>query len=209
MKKFKNRLKFFQFPKTPSLPSSYILPKDKDIKRFRPIVPYFNYTYKNLFKCAARGLFHLLKHSQKQHFTIFNTMNTMDFIKTQKLENYESHLLIKGDIKEMYSNLPHEEIKKAIDWVIACYQITIKEENISIKLRGKIETTTGKFKGKISGQFKQLSIKEIREITMYDLENTYLRVGTFVLQQCKNIPMESPLSPMLAILYCARIESYF
>ena len=136
-------------------------------------------------------------------------MDTMDFIKTQKLENYESHLLIKGDIKEMYSNLPHEEIKKAVNWVIACYQRTIKEENISIKLRGKIETTTGEFKGKISGQFKQLSIKEIREITMYDLENAYLRVGTFVLQQCKGIPMGSPLSPMLAILYCARIESYF
>ena len=48
-----------------------------------------------------------------------------------------------------------------------------------------------------------------KKITMYDLENTYLRVGTFVLQQCKGIPMESPLSPMLAILYCARIESYF
>ena len=44
---------------------------------------------------------------------------------------------------------------------------------------------------------------------MYGLQNAYLRVGTFVLQQCKVITMGSPLSPMLAILYCPRIESYF
>lgn len=208
MKKFNQRFKSYT-PKNSALPSSYILPKNKDIQRYRPIVSYFNHPCKTLFKIASRGLVHLLKHSQEKSFSIFNTLDPMKFIKEQKLVKYGKHLLLKADIKEMYTHLPHQEIIKSINWIICCYRKKIKEEIISIKSKGKIETITGEYQGKKRKQFKQLSINEIKEITLFDLENSYLWCGKFLLQQTKGIPMGSPLSPILAILYCCRIESYF
>lgn len=132
LKKFCKRFKF-TLPKNPTLPSSYVLPKNKDISRFRPIVSYFNHPCKKLFKIAARGLFHILKNSQEEHFAIFNTSETMAFIDGIELEKYGKHLLIKADIKEMYSQLPHQEIIKSLDWIIHCYRKKSKEEIISIK----------------------------------------------------------------------------
>jgi len=209
MKTFGKKYPNININKNGVIPNAYILPKNKDIRKTRPIVSYSNHPIRNLLKIASRGLFHILKHAPIKHFTITKTHSTMDFIKNIDLLDNEKNILIKGDIKEMYTNLDHEELIKTIDWFIINYKKYTKEDFISIKQKGKIETYTGSFNGKKNNLFKLLSLNEIKEIAIFDITNAYLKIGKFVLQQIKGIPMGSPLSPILAIMYCARAENYF
>lgn len=209
MKTFGKKYPNISINKNGVIPNAYILPKNKDVRKTRPIVSYSNHPIRNLLKVASRGLFHVLKHAPIKHFSITKTHSTMEFIKNIDLIDNGKNMLIKGDIKEMFTNLDHNELIKTINWYTKMYKKYTKDEFISIKLRGRIETHSGIFNKSKKCEFKYLTLEEIKEIAIFDITNAYLKLGGFVLQQVKGIPMGSPLSPILAIMYCARAENYF
>ncbi len=46
----------------------------------------------------------------------------------------------------MYTNLPHEALKKILNWFIKLYKKEIKEEIITVKIRGKQNLTVKNIK---------------------------------------------------------------
>lgn len=206
---FNKMIKLFPFKKE-TLHIAYIIPKNKNLNKYRPIISYSNHSLKKLFKIASRGLFHILKNIKSiKHFNITKSTEFMEFIKDIKLKSSKQYMLIKGDIKEMFSNIPHEELKKTINWFINIYKQEHNSEIISIKVNGKIETYTGYYDGKKKRLFKEITLDQIKNIAFFDIDNAFMKFGNYILKQIIGIPMGSPISPILATLYCSRAEYYF
>ena len=55
------------------LPYAYVMPKDKDIQRIRPIVSYFKHPLKRLLNMAARAVLLVLKRADVSSFTLWKT----------------------------------------------------------------------------------------------------------------------------------------
>lgn len=86
--------------------------------------------------------------------------------------------------------------------------IEIGCETISIKQNGKIETFTGSYNGKEKRCFKKLTLNQIKAIAFFDIDNSYLKLGNYILKQIIGISMGSPLFSILAKLYCSRAEHF-
>lgn len=86
-----------------TIPLAYIIPKNKDLKKYRPIISYANHSLKKLLKLASRGFSHILKNIKSvNHFNSTKTTDIMDFIKNINMKKNIQSILIKGDIKEIY-----------------------------------------------------------------------------------------------------------
>ena len=102
-----------------------------------------------------------------------------------------------------------KNLKKTIIWFMNIYKKEIRCETISIKQNGKIETLTGSYNGKKRRCFKKLTLDQIKAIAFFDIDNSYMKFRNYILKQIIGIPMGSPLSPILATLYCSRAEHFF
>lgn len=72
---------------------------------------------------------------------------------------------------------------KIIYWFIRVYRKYTKENIITIKQNGKIETYSGVYGGNKGNLFKYLTIENIKQIAIYDITNAYLRIDKFLLKQ--------------------------
>ena len=85
-----NYSKWYQHPRRVAgddspLPVSYILPKNKDIEKDRPITSYFKHPFKRVFNSTGRALLHLLEKTTDQHFNMSNVNDLMT--KVEKLNS--------------------------------------------------------------------------------------------------------------------------
>ena len=213
-----NYSKWFSYPRRKAgddsrLPSSYILPKNKDIKKARPITSYFNHPFKRVFNAAGRGLLHILESTREEHFNMSNVSDLMNKVEklnekcTQEKSCKRSCLCLNGDLANMYTSLDHTSIRKAVRWLLDCVRKTSRRKEVSIpisKIEGK--THLGRT-GDADSKRINFTFDELLEIVDFDLDNTYFKVGDTMLQQKVGIPMGSPLSPALAQIICAFYES--
>ena len=68
-----NYSKWFNYPRRVAgddspLPVSYVLPKNKDVKKDRPITSYFKHPFKKVFNAAGRALLHILEKNNRNPF---------------------------------------------------------------------------------------------------------------------------------------------
>ena len=121
-------MKFTPNLKRHAPPYAYMLPKDKDPRaKSRPIVSYFNHPNKALLKVAAQAFMWVLKQVENKKLAkSFVQFDTRDFATSapdsiKKLcseypnEDLKAYL---GDIKNMYTNIPHPALMEAIQWAV-------------------------------------------------------------------------------------------
>ena len=206
-------------------PYAYMLPKDKDPRaKSRPIVSYFNHPNKALLKVAAQAFMWVLKQVESKKLAkSFVQFDTCDFATSapesiKKLcseypnEDLKAYL---GDIKNMYTNIPHPALMEAIQWVVDLVRdLPDAKLGISVKKvqHGKSEARwacPSDLSPAMKKSWRVISIDEMVAIIQHDIENIFFTVGDRLQQQTLGIPMGSPCSPALAIALCMHAEHGF
>jgi len=194
------------------IPYGYILPKFKDIEKMRPIVSYKKHPLRKVLNISARALTFLLKScTELKHLTLWETNHILPQIQMltdRWIEKGYQYQLITGDIKNMFTTLPPEELIEATEWLMELI-INKKRRNhyITVKRRGRGGVRYGKSYNKLS--YTQIKYETLLDIIKFDICNCYFTMGNTLLKQIWGVPMGSPLSPIIAILVCARREHYY
>jgi hypothetical protein len=200
--------KFGFFKTDSSLPYGYSMPKNKDINKNRPIVSYAVHPMKKMLNRAGRALQTILASiDPSQHFTLWKTLDFTTEIKLDVdaiLDSYPDVVAYAGDIKNMFTELPHDEIIKAVTWAIE--QMSSRRKHVSVSKTGRGGARIGIPYCEDDSQVR-MSFEDLMAIVKFDLDNCYFKSGTQTLKQNIGIPMGSPLSPILALIICAYYEA--
>ena len=211
--------------KDAGVPTAYILFKDKDISRHRPITTYFNHPLRKLLAAAHAAMTFIMDKVNEKvrgHFT-FNVGKPSalpDLVKrtNRKIEalrdggrNDVDIKFYMGDIKQMYTELLHSEIEAAVTWILEIFRDRFGD-TILVKRRLSKEASQRQYnvvlgKSHVSADtYMQIDLEQLEKIIRFDLNNTFFRVGIEYYRQIKGIPMGSNLSPVLAYLICEYYE---
>ena len=201
------------------VPYLYIMAKEKDVNKIRPLASYFLHPLKLIYRYTSMALAVILKLlPEEEHFNLFKTFDTKDHLEKifqtieNNLEDLDSTTITAyaGDIKNLFTELPHEEIEKAIFW-------TLQKVQSMKRCRGRHSVTIN-FKDKHSSRIGpsyddnstiNISFRKIYAICKFDMNNAYFHIKNYILKQIFGIPQGSPLSPILAQCLLMYYESQF
>jgi hypothetical protein len=202
-----------------TLPSSYITPKAKaPLSKFRPLVSFLHHPMKKLLKIQARALLFLLDNIKLKGFSLIRIPDLKsriidlqsgidDFLSSSATNNPKIRTFL-ADVKNMYTELPHDVIIKAVNWLIGNFTKSSVRKNGFIIISKDLKTAEFKRKAQ-KGKFS-INMQEIYAITVLSITNAFLRFGkSTILRQILGIAMGSPDSPMLAVIVCAFTEFTF
>ena len=196
----------------------YAIPKGKDpIHKARPLVSYYAHPSAPLLRGAARMLWRILQDLHKiracHSFSIFTCQ---EYVQKQKGKTFAPGTrLLLGDVKNMYTNISHDQLKVAIDWVLGLASAHLPTKQGMIASTKRIPTFTTRYGANTQGktmlwdQYVHFTMHQLREVLLWDIEHIYFTVGDCIMQQCQGIPMGSPCSPALAVLLCTHLEHSF
>ncbi|GBG76433.1 hypothetical protein CBR_g22181 [Chara braunii] len=193
------------------LGQAYVLPKHKDLTRWRPIAPTFTEGSKTTGRRLARALNFLLERApEARHFNLKATTLLKQNLETavRKLSMFGEKsmaLMASLDIKEMFTSLQHRAIAHVIDWLLQQWEMK-SVFNLSLSRRGRVVILNQKSlrQGYVTVKFSQ-----IRQMVSFELDNAYIMCKTMILKQIVGIPMGKHSSPSLACLLCAKHEVDF
>ena len=207
------RKKRWGYIESGSLPYSYILHKMKDVERRRPLVSYRKHPFRRIFNVASRMITFIANTLETKHCNLSRCTDLLDRItKIQRLAHakhgkHARFVYKMGDIKNMYTELRHEVIIKALDWALNTFRRQTRRNMLSATKYGRKGVYVGHTT--LDSEIK-LSLAEIRKIVLFDLENAVFNVGSDTrLRQIIGIPMGSPISAALAPLVCIYFEHLY
>ena len=196
------------------LPNFYALPKmHKKIPKMRYIAASNHCTTKQLSKIITKCL-KLITHQHKIYCnTIFKRtgVNRMWIINNSndvldKIDEYNDNKNIKNintyDFSTLYTNIPHDDLKDKIIWVIK--KAFYNKKYIYISKNNNIDATWNRQKN--SRNINETTL--IKHIT-YLIDNIYICVNNNVFRQVIGIPMGTDCAPFLANLYLYALEYSF
>jgi len=207
-----------KFKNKANIPYVYLLMKFKDPKRERPIMSYYLHPLKKLFNIAGRCLVGLTQQLENQGFILWKGGDLKEKYKAFNMDTAKENrfMMFSVDIKNMYTELPHDEIMQAVKFIMDEFSKNITERKfrrkaVTISLDKKNEkeypisfgnncSTNNKF-------MVSLTFKEIVKIINFDLNNVYAGVCNKIIKQKVGIPMGSPGSPPYAICLCYYYEA--
>ncbi|GBG72714.1 hypothetical protein CBR_g12282 [Chara braunii] len=189
---------------------AYVLPKDKDLERWRPISPATKDPARLAGSRIGRAVTFMLFGTMKtEHFD----MRAMDDLRRRSQEiQREFREVVDGmyarsyDIKDMFARLAHESVIDEVRWIIEIHRRR-KFVGVRVSQRGKICMMAKN--ARRSEGFVLLDFTLIMEAVTYELENTYVKCAGEILKQDFGIPMGRNSSPALACVVCARSETMF
>ena len=205
-----------QDPANYSTPTSYLLPKNKNILKDRPIVSYSRHRLKKIYNVCARALLFALNQKEIHQYTLWKTHDLLPFLNNvntaystlTKKKTLRRPVIVSenGDISQMYTALDHTSILNSVQWLLDTHMcrrkgITIPKDQFDKPYFSNCTTSP-------STHF-WLSKSDILAIVSHDLNNIFFTSRTKLLRQTAGIAMGSPLSPALAILNCAFFENKF
>ena len=203
--------KYVRKKKEHSIPYGYIIPKNKNVLKDRPVVSYFNHPFKRLLNLCARAFTGLLQNIQLKHCVLWKTGDLRKVLqeKIDSLTKNSKNLKVRAfDIKQFYTNLDHNEIRKSVLWLFDearkikrnCNFVSVhNNKNEKICIGNRMEHFG----------WHNFDFDTLFEIVNMDLNNAIFSVGDVILKQVKGVPMGSPLSPILAILVASYYEYMF
>ncbi|GBG69342.1 hypothetical protein CBR_g4039 [Chara braunii] len=188
---------------------AYVLPKDKDLDRWRPISPGTNDPARLAGARVGRAIRYMLFGVRRtEHFDLRSTDELKERCEAFQREmgkGGDGVLARSYDIKDMFAKLSHQRVMEAVEWLIM-YHEKRGMKGARVSQRGKLcaMRTLRKVEGLVTLGFDDIR-KEV------DFELTYIYVGCtrVVLRQIFRIPMGRNSSPALACLVCARSEATF
>ena len=202
-----NKIKFIT-KKTWSLNSAFLLPKSKDLFRFRPIVSYKNFITHDIGNKFARCLTLMIKETgkywntmemseTKRYKKIITDLNHINSWKS-KFENEEITLL-HFDVEKMFTNLSKSRVTRALEIMgnfLTKYRNT-RELSFAIRIR-KYEKNLDHFGLAYRYHEVQIYLTELMEYVDFELSNTYFTIGNKTFIQKSGLPMGGLLSACLA-----------
>lgn len=192
---------------TAGFPYGYALPKDKDVSRYRPIVSCRNHPLARLFNLVARGLMMLLHSPYIRQFTIHTVeeFTTRVVAINEVIPEDHDALFLPGDIKNMFTNVPHKAALKAVTFVV--WSAYADSKMVHVRRKGRGHAYAGMAPNPNTHAFFRKD--QVVDIIAFYLENSFFSVGNVVLRQVWGVPMGGPPSPAIAICLCAYAEHQF
>jgi hypothetical protein len=191
-----------------AIPRPYVLPKEKDITRFRPVIPYDKHPLKKASNIISRALMYILIEFCPQSYTLFKTEDFKPVLHqvNRVLEDNPNLILTarSGDVKQMHVDLPHDNIVQALDWLLDIFKTKTRGQELFCMSFGRTGVRIGK---RIAKGEVRVKISHIRTLVHIYLETAYFFISGEIMRQINGIPIGGPKSPFLAILSCAYNEN--
>jgi len=211
--------RFATFKSSGSLGFAQVLPKDKDCKLNRPIVPNCSHPMGQLFNMAARGLAFILQHCKLSHYNLFTTQQFVAqlAVSSQVVADQVHNgavcdvLLSQSDIKDMYTNIEHSSIYDCVKLVLDRWLDQRRphgSSSLCITKRGRRGVCFGRTKDRRVAV--TMPARTIVNVVLYELKHAFFKVGTAnILQQRIGVSMGSRSGPVLAWAVCMVSEHAF
>ena len=125
-----NLQRIARFNQSGSLPYLYIMAKEKDFNKLRPLASYFFHPLKLVYRYTSMALAVVLKSLPDTHFNLSKTFDTLDYLQ-HIMDTINEHMInpqdtslaiYAGDIKNLFTELPHDEVEKAVFWALQTIQ---------------------------------------------------------------------------------------
>ena len=152
------------------------------------------------------------------HFNLFKTGDTLEKIEDifKTIENLESShpdayiSTYAGDVKQLFTELPHDEIIKSMEWAIHMLRKTKLgrcKNSVTINLSDKSGSRIGP--NYDDDNIVKISFEDMLSIAIFDMENAFFEINGEILRQIFGIPQGSPLSPALSQCILMNYEHQF
>ncbi|GBG79335.1 hypothetical protein CBR_g29485 [Chara braunii] len=190
---------------------AYVIPKDKDVTRWRPIAPATGDPAGQAQRRIAKALHYLMKQFPAEQSFYLNSIQELPKkleTATEKLTNSQC-VEVKGrcyDIKDMFTRIPQAAVRRAV-WQLLVWYTNRGWKQVKVSKRGKLCTLSKT--GKATDGYFGISFRLIFGMVNYDLNHDYIRCGEEIKRQVSRIPMGKSTSPILATITCAMSEYQF
>ncbi|GBG71121.1 hypothetical protein CBR_g8421 [Chara braunii] len=186
---------------------AYMIPKDKDLLRWRRIAPANDDPASLAQKRASKALHYLIKLFPKEHSFYLNAIQELPgrIEAAQRRFTEMGCTSVEGrcyDIKDMFTKIPHDAVRRAV-WQMLLWYANKGWKQVKVARRGKmctISKTRRAADGYVALQFEQMF-----SMVNFDLDHAYIKCGDIVTRQV-GIPMGKSSSPTLATITCAMAE---
>jgi len=185
--------------------SACLLPKNKDLYRWRPLVSYFHNFSKRVGRYVGRCLTVLIRLLQD----LWKNMNmdkccdlTSKLGKLNECDKWKKKFgkgettLIAFDLKEQFTNLNKVEIMKAVKEGLK--RVWKKNRIAYFSIYRRLIDKARDSLGKKGNDFHILSFKEVKQYVKFELDTSYFEVADFIVKQKNGLPMGGFLSASLA-----------
>jgi hypothetical protein len=197
----------FQNLQHPTLPYTYILPKQKaPLTKFRPIISYADHPMKKVLHPAGRALMTLFVRAKLPSFNINTTQMVTDYLKdwqTHLTTNPTIHpIFVSYDIENMYTELPHDKVLDQMkDFFTWC---TSKFKTAYVSCHGH-DVVMGHI---TQHRWMSFSFTDLLHLITYETTLNIFGVGAdFVCLQKIGIAMGAFLSPAIAVAFVGMYEA--
>lgn len=201
------------------LGSAYLLPKNKDTNRFRPVVSYFHFHSKPWAKKIGRALTVAIKELVKS-WTTMEMPNAKDLIKTilqtRKDKKWKEAALknsitfLHFDIKNQFLNLSKKRVRLALETTLTHLRRTRAVRKLGFAIRRR---SYEKHLDRIGHANKLhetgVTMTEILRYADFELKYPLFQVGKKIVMQRHGLPMGGFLSAHLACIDAMTQEHYF
>lgn len=114
------------------------------------------------------------------------------------------------DFATLYDNVPHEDLKKEMKWVIDFCFKDKPNKRMYIDMRpGKLASWRAPSSPIRKESTLSLTKESFHEMICFLIDNSYIKIGSHIFRQIKGIPMGTSCSPFLANLYLYAKEFAF
>ena len=126
-----------------SVPYAYVQPKHKDVTRFRPIISYSATPQRSLLRIVARALSFVLQSIDCDHYNLWSAYNARagliaahkELCSSKELNQYANYrvMAVSLDVKDMYSVLPHAEVREAVAWACTLFNAQLRRDQCNVQ----------------------------------------------------------------------------
>lgn len=203
------------FPRKWNLGHAKLLPKNKDIYKYRPLVSFFKFISRPLGRRISRCLSVAIKQLGKRWKTMELTdmktfpskiqlLNSNPKWKTKINEGEVTFL--KMDIKNQFTSLDKTEVKESLLYAIRCLRNQCRNGHGFAIRRRQIEKSGDKLGHGQTRDYWNFSFNDVLAYVNFELENALFSVGNSLYKQTNGLPMGGFLSAGLAVLHSMYAE---